>query len=260
MRELSRLLNLEFRKITSLRIFWIFSICVILLSAVGSFFMTFAAMSAKGGGIDLSDGSSTALLLSVPVPLYCLCGLALGVYIFTVELRYNSYPITLLLSPSKLPVIFAKLVIAVVFQFTIVSISSLTSVAVTVFLLKAGGFDLPRGIFGIVGSSVVVSVIWAVAGLALGLLLRSMVAAILVSVVFVYFLETIIAVILRSLGWDLAASLLPSSATNSAIGGSIMNSALGLKLLSPLHGFAVVFIYALALLIAGVIVEQRRET
>ena len=236
-----RVVRSEWTKLRALRsTWWCGLLAAVLIVGLG------AAIAGSGTPYRVSAGNSAAGGVSVSLAGVVIAQLVLGVLLFSGEYATGMIRATLAVVPSRLPVLWAKLIILV---GLVLPLSLLAGVAeffvATALESSRGGSAIsltdPGVLREVIGASVYLAVI-AVIGLALGALLRRTAAGLSVFAA-VFFVVPIV------------AAYLPHSITGfvpylpSNAGGALWGAGklFGGHQLSPWNGFAVLCGYAVVL-------------
>jgi ABC-2 type transport system permease protein len=232
----------EWTKLSALRSTWYCTlISVILLVGVG-------ALAAGGTPYRVSAGHPAATAVSVSLYGILLAQLVLGVLgvlVFSGEYGTGMIRATMAVVPSRLPVLWAKLLVLAGLVLPVTLLAALAEFFVATAIQSARGGSAisltdPGVLRTVIGASLYLTVA-AVIGLALGALLRK--TAVGVSVFAGLFL--VAPLIVAQLPHSVAriAPYLPSSA-----GGSLWGQPLATHPLGPWAGFAVLCGYAVVLI------------
>lgn len=95
-------------------------------------------------------------------------------------------------------------------------------VAIPFVLGKDGSLFLSKGSsWQALTMNLVSLAVWAMIGMALGILIRNMIASVLVAIGFSYMLEPLLNLLFQAKNWSVATNLMPSGATDGMIGVSL---------------------------------------
>ena len=239
-----RVVRAEWAKLRALRSTWWCALtAVVLIVGLG------AAIAGSGAPYHVSPGNTAAGGVTVSLVGILFAQLVLGVLgvlAFSGEYATGMIRATLAVVPSRLPVLWAKLIVLVAFMLPLGLLAALAEFFVTSALeASRGGSALsltdPGVLQEVIGASLYLTVI-AVIGVALGALLRRTAAGLSVFAA-VFLVVPLVAAYLPA-GIKGFAPYLPSNA-----GGTIWGAGklFGGQQLSPWTGFAVLCGYAVVL-------------
>ena len=239
-----RVVRAEWAKLRALRSTWWCALtAVVLIVGLG------AAIAGSGAPYHVSPGNTAAGGVTVSLVGILFAQLVLGVLgvlAFSGEYATGMIRATLAVVPSRLPVLWAKLIVLVAFMLPLSLLAALAEFFVTSALESSrGGSALsltdPGVLQEVIGASLYLTVI-AVIGVALGALLRRTAAGLSVFAA-VFLVVPLVAAYLPA-GIKGFAPYLPSNA-----GGTIWGAGklFGGQQLSPWTGFAVLCGYAVVL-------------
>ena len=239
-----RVVRAEWIKLRALRsTWWCGLLAVVLIVGLG------AAIAGSGAPYTISAGNSAAGGVSVSLAGVVIAQLVLGVLgvlMFSGEYATGMIRATLAVVPSRLPVLWAKLIVLV---GLVLPLSLLAAVAeffvATALESSRGGSAIsltdPGVLREVAGASLYLAVI-AVIGLALGALLRRTAAGLSVFAAVFFVVPIVTAYLPRSIQGF--APYLPSNAGGTLWGAGKL---FGGQQLSPWNGFAVLCGYAVVL-------------
>ena len=226
-------LRAEFAKLFTVRLWWI--LLLILIGYVAFIAATLAAVFtalpdlASNGGQPLPQIEDVHLLVySSASSIGYVFPVLLGALATTAEFRNQTLTPTFLASPGRASVLVAKLV-ALAVMGAIYGVGALVgSVGVGAGLLAAlGGEPALDSVdtWAMFGRVVIAMSLWAVIGVALGALVRSQVAAIVLVLAFTQFLEPILRLATSFVDWTAhIGKFLPGAASDALVGSSIFTS------------------------------------
>jgi len=234
----------EIRKLSTLRLPWgVLAAAAVLPGAVSALFMH-----------DFADRlriSVPELVAGVAQPAWFLV-IVVAVLAAASEFQHGTVVTTLLATPRRARVLAAKAVVAAGFGIVVTAVAAVTTVAGAAVIAAAEGLPLALGTWadlsGALGA-VVLGGLWAVVGIALGLLTRSTALALTAVLVWKFVLEGIVPVVSGNPG---ISDWLPSEAGKAAIGAAGAD-------LSALQGVVVVVGYAAVLAALAAISFVRRD-
>lgn len=261
------LIRAEILKVTSTRVWWALLIGVVLLTAVGTLATAaFAGAAPEGsfGAVPAPDDPRTLQTIygSGWSGAY-LFALIIGIIGMTGEYRYQTVTPTFLSTPTRTPVVLAKLVAHFGVGLVYGVIAAITAVVSGAIVLSVRGFDLGLGAEGVWRSillSVLAVALWALLGLGLGTLIRNQVVAILIALAVTVIVEPLLTVVFNQV--DIAdvdlsgvVAYLPSNASTAIFSGVDA----GFTLLAWWAGALVLMAYAVVMGSVGVVLSQRRD-
>lgn len=139
------------------------------------------------------------------------------------EYRHRTLGSTYLATPHRWRVITAKAGSLMIFGLLFGAVSVLAGVLVAVpfIMINNGDFLLLRGdTWRSLGLGVLSIALWTMIGMGIGILVQSMVVAMLVGIGFAYIVEPALTVLFFVQDWQLPLNLMPSGATNAMLGVS----------------------------------------
>ena len=183
--------------------------------------------------------------------------LVLGIIIGASDRRHGTATTTFLATPSRGRVIITKMIVAAAAGLLYGVATQAVTVAVAAPVVLARGAELNLGnpavqrslALGIPGIA-----LWGVIGVALGILLRNQVAAILVAVGYIFIGDFLLAGGLNLAQLDAAASYTPNNASNAIVGGFT-----GFELLDWWAGMLVLLGYGVAIALLGWLIGRTRD-
>jgi len=247
-----RVVRSEWTKLRALRsTWWCALIAVVLIVGLG------AAIAGSGAPYKISAGNSAAGGVTVSLVAQLVLGV-LGILLFSGEYATGMIRATLAVVPSRLPVLWAKLIVLVGLMLPLSLLAAVAEFFVATALESSRGGSAisltdPGVLREVAGASLYLTVI-AVIGLALGALLRRTAAGLSVFAA-VFLVVPLVAAYLPQ-GIKGFAPYLPSNA-----GGTIWGAGklFGGHQLGPWTGFAVLCGYAAVLIAAAAWRLRRRD-
>ena len=239
-----RVVRSEWTKLRALRsTWWCGLLAVVLIVGLG------AAIAGSGAPYKISAGNSAAGGVSVSLAGVVIAQLVLGVLgvlMFSGEYATGMIRATLAVVPSRLPVLWAKLIVLVGLVLPLSLLAAVAEFFVTSALESSRGGSAisltgPGVLREVAGASVYLAVI-AVIGLALGALLRRTAAGLSVFAAVFFVVPIVTAYLPHSIQGF--APYLPSNAGGALWGAGKL---FGGQQLSPWNGFAVLCGYAVVL-------------
>jgi ABC-2 type transport system permease protein len=161
----------------------------------------------------LVEGAGFALLL----------GLILAITVATTEFRHGTITPTLLTTPRREIVVAAKAIAAILVSIGFALLAFLTLAVVGSIWLAAVGADnqlADPDVLGAAAKLLLAAPIWALVGIAVGVLVQSQVAALVGTLIWIFLAETIIVAVLELLDVGGLADYLPFQALDAADGTS----------------------------------------
>jgi ABC-2 type transport system permease protein len=178
----------------------------------------------------------------------------LAVLMITNEYRSGQISTTLLSVPRRTPVVVAKAVIIAGVSFVIGVVSSAVGFAVAPAILAGGGYgyvlETPELMRLVLGSGLYLAAI-GIIGLALGTIIRNVVAAVLATIVFLVIVP-VIPQMFSEYGTEITR-FFPIQA------GSLLLAPAGTDPMGPWIGSAVLLAWTLVLFVVAVITVKRRD-
>jgi hypothetical protein len=255
-------LRSEFRKFFSTRLWW-----VLLAIAFGYMAFTAAAVAlafhfaGAETGIDLSGFGLAEYVYGLGPSGGYVFPLLIGAMSATGEYRHQTITPTFLGEPRRWVVLIAKMLSST-------PLGLLYGIGLTAGCVLAGALCLAlvgeptqlgsADTWELIGRCLLAMVLWTVLGVGLGVLLKNQVAAIIVVLAFVSFLEPVIRVIPFATGFDMPwVSYLPGAA-GEAISGVSMYAGM-VELLPWYGGVGVMAAYGVIFAVAGYFTTFRRD-
>jgi ABC-2 type transport system permease protein len=215
---LSGVLRAELRKITTIRLWWIMLICILVLS--GGYAAGVALLQPETGA-PFQDPGIVRSVYNGGNPVARVLAVVLGIAAMGFEYRHHTLAATYLATPRRNRVLLGKASSLLLFGLLYGVLSVLAGVvAAAPFLLSGNGsFFLDRWdtwrslILGVVSL-----VLWTMFGMGIGLLIKNLLVAMLVGITFAYLVEPILSLIFYLQHWETALNLTPTGATNAMLG------------------------------------------
>ncbi|WP_150240382.1 ABC transporter permease [Nocardiopsis quinghaiensis] len=250
------LVKSELRKVLTTRLWWILLLASLAWVALSLGIVVFASGMEGALSRDSTEYAGSVWPMGASGTLFAM---VIGIMMVTSEYQHRTINVTFLVSPRRLPVVLGKVVaaalVSLVFGLVVVGASALAAGA---SILSGGGAlnlvdnQVPRILVG----SVAAYVVYAMIGVGLGALIRNQVAALVVSVLWVFMLEPILVVIpqLQDIGkW------MPGGAV-SALYDTGIDYGFGVADLLPVWGAALVLVgYAAVAIALASITTLRRD-
>jgi len=255
---MTNLIRAEFRKLRSTRSWML----LLVLALVYCLAITVAFTLLGSRGKDTPDLTTAAGLSSVYswVSQAYVFTLILGVLGITTEYRHKTITATLLAVPRRGRMIVAKLLtyLIVGFGFAVVIVGVTFGAAALILTVRgfsptAPGLDLPQIILG----GLLTITLYAVMGVGLGVLIRNQIAAIVGALIYIWWIESLVVVLLPGVGkW------LPGGAAQAMLNmdfGAASGGQIGGDLLSWWGGCVVFLGYTAVLTVLGSRLTVRRD-
>lgn len=258
---MTRLIRSEALKLRTTRLWWGLLLGVVGLVALNVLPSALFAGQDFGAGVPASPGlDEIAGLTAVYGAGYqsgYLIVLVLGIIIGAADARHGTATQTFLATPARGRVIVAKMTVSAVAGLLYGVVAQVTTVAAAAPVILARGAQLQLGEGAVVRSlalGIAGIALWGVVGVALGVLLRNQVAAILVAVVYTFIGDFLIAGGLSLADLEGAAPYTPNNASAAVVGGFT-----GFPLLEWWVGLLVLLAYGLVIAFAGWAIGRRRD-
>jgi ABC-2 type transport system permease protein len=152
-----------------------------------------------------------------------LFALIIGIVAVTNEFRHGTITPTLLTTPRREIVVLAKAIAAILVSIGFALLAFLTLAVVGSIWLAAVGADnqlADPDVLGAAAKLLLAAPIWALVGIAVGVLVQSQVAALVGTLIWIFLAETIIVAVLELLDVGGLADYLPFQALDAADGTS----------------------------------------
>ncbi len=256
----------ELRKLLSTKLWWLLAILM------AAYLIFIAAVMALSVTVTLPGEEATIMnvgldeakmIYALTSPIGYVFPLIIGSLIFTGEFRHKTITASLLVEPSRTVLMLAKLAVAAVVGLIYGVVGTISTVAGSAPLLEwrgNGAYLYSREVLVLLGMSVLVMVMWAVLGTAVGSVLTNQVAAIIVILAFTQFVEPIARLALGA--WHVTESVakfFPGSAADAVVGTSFFSQGGSADLLGRPAGAAVLLGYVLIFALVGRFVTLRRD-
>lgn len=140
------------------------------------------------------------------------------------EYRHRTLADSYLAVPRRWQLVTGKAIVTAFYGLAFGLVATVIGflVAIPFVLGKDGGMFLGKGsTWQALTMNVVSLAVWAMIGMALGILIRNMIAAVLVAIGFSYMLEPLLNLLFQAKDWAVATNLMPSGATDGMIGVSL---------------------------------------
>lgn len=256
-----RLLRSELLKLRTTRLWWGMLLGIIGLVALNVVPSALFAGQAFGGGVPTSPaldepGGLTGVYGAGYQSAYLMV-LVVGVIIGASDRRHRTDTMTFLATPSRGRVVVAKMIVAATVGLAYGLVAEIVTVAAAAPVILSRGAQLgldtaevQRSLaLGVPGIA-----LWGVIGVALGILLRNQIAAILVAVGYIFVGDLLIAGGLSLADLDGAVPYTPNNASNAIVGGFT-----GFAQLEWWGGMLVLLGYGVAIAALGWLFGRKRD-
>jgi ABC-2 type transport system permease protein len=192
--------------------------------ACGLITMIVALTSGRRNGNDvtppLSDPDQVRTVYGISYGIGTLFTLILGIIVICGEFRHQTITPTVLASPRRNRVVYAKLAGTTVTSLLSGLAMGIIGVSVGMIVITAKGYSVRLGDSDIqktLGLSLLGLVVWGVLGLGVGTLLKNQIAAILVVLGWTFVAENLIVAGLNALKWYWFTKFLPGQASTAMV-------------------------------------------
>lgn len=258
---MSRLIRSEMLKLRTTRLWWGLLLGLVGLVALNVLPAALLAGQDFGPGIPSSPPlDQIAGLQAVYGAGYqsgYLIALVLGIIIGASDRRHGTATQTFLATPSRGRIIVAKMVVAALAGLLYGLVCELVTVAVAAPVVLAKNADLSldnADVLRSIALGVPGIALWGVIGVALGILLRNQIAAILVAVSYIFLGDFLVSGALSLLDLDVAARFTPNNASSAVVGAFT-----GFELLEWWAGILVLLGYGIVIAVLGWVIGRRRD-
>jgi ABC-2 type transport system permease protein len=268
-------LKAEFAKLLSTRLWWVLMIILVvyvtsMAAMLAAIFGGLPELAEAGGMPPLPPEVVSPLVYSTASSIGYVFPILLGALATTAEFRHQTLTPTFLVTPRRSTVLVAKLIALSVFGALYGVASLIGSVGAGAGILAAFGVETgldSSDMWAMFGRIVLSMVLWAAVGVALGVLVRSQVAAIVILLAFTQFVEPILRLGASAFEWTAhIGKFLPGAASDALVGASVysmMGTSMGSDVapvaLEWWQGGLVLLALAVAFSIAGHIVTWRKD-
>jgi ABC-2 type transport system permease protein len=239
------LVRSEFRKLCTTRTVYGLlagAVALVVVAAIGTVHDT--------GVATLSGPLHAAVFMHVLPFVLPVFLLALGIRAITEEFRFGSIVPTLLASPDRRRMIFAKLAVMTGAAVVFVAATSAVAIGLGTTLAVAKGASITvviAPLAAMIGKLLGVAALWAGIGLGVGLVVKHQVAAAVGALIWLFVGEQLVGALASGI-----ARFLPAHAANGVF-------SVQAGLLAPLAATVVLVAWTVGALIAGTIVMERRD-
>lgn len=262
---MSGILRSELRKVTTTRLWWLLLICVAVLTVAGCVLPAAVALGPSRGAGAASPFTDPGLVRSVVHggnPVARALAMVFAIVFVGAEHRYGTLTATALAAPRRLPLAGARagalLLVGLLFGAVTVVLGLATAGAVVSTYGGRVGLDA-SATWRSLGLGVVAVALWTLVGLGIGLLVRNLLVAVLVGLGVGFLLESAASAAAFLLHADRLLAVLPTGATNAALG---VTAPVSLASPTPLvwwQGALVLAGWCLAPALVGVFATFRRD-
>lgn len=180
------------------------------LSAVGTISMVATTqLPQRHLMLQLTDEAGMHTVMASAASGY-LFALIIGIVMATTEFRHSTAVATYLAQPNRKTVLLAKMLVAAAMGFTLQLLSTIVGmVAGTLYANRYPHFALPMEQYGrILAGALLVGVVLAVVGVAVGMLIRSQMVAVVLSILWLQLVEGLLIVFVDGLGkWSIRGAI-----------------------------------------------------
>jgi ABC-2 type transport system permease protein len=246
---MSALVRSEFLKVQTVRSWWAYLIVIVLLAGL--------ATAAEIGSTEQIRGTvDFQVTLVDAVGIAALIAIILGITVVTSEFRHGTITPTSLVEPRRERVLAAKAVSSglIGVGFALLALATIAVVAlIWLPLVDADVLLLERDVLTRAAQLVLLTVLWALMGVAIGAVVHSQVAALVGTLVWIFIGETLLWGLFGLLDQEGVTAYLPFRALDSADGTHEAD------MLGYWPGVAVSLAWIAALGAAGVVRTVRRD-
>lgn len=250
------LLLSEYRKLTYARANWALLLASVAFAVFGTA-VTPLALEVIGLGLESEELVDSVYANAISGYIFALI---LGVLLMANEFRHGTAVATFLSRPNRASVLFAKFALAATSGALLMLLSALAAIAVTAPILSLfpEAAAPSEGIFtNLLLASVLSGAVLGVMGVAIGALVRSQVAAIVGSLIYLFLIDPILVALLPDVGkW------FPSGLITAMLSLDISAVELGIdttRFLEPLPAALILIAYAAVFGAAALATSMRRD-
>jgi ABC-2 type transport system permease protein len=251
------LVKSEFRKAFSTKLLWILTLSAlgfVLLSVVLGVYLTPGPPGAEDANVLLVPAAVTNIFSSAGSASIFV--IILGIIAMSGEYRNQTITSTFLATPRRQSVIFAKVIAYSIIAFFI-AVIMWVSVVVVASLLLTTVEHAPiewNSVFEILGGTILGLVLYAILGVAIGALITNQVAAVVITLVWIFVVEALLTVFVDWLGkW------LPGGALNSILQATNTSGIGGTEALSVSAAALLLIAYTVVFAAAAVFTTNRKD-
>ncbi len=251
------LVKSEFRKAFSTKLLWILNLSAlgfVLLSVVLGVYLTPGPPGAEDANVLLVPAAVTNIFSSAGSASIFV--IILGIIAMSGEYRNQTITSTFLATPRRQSVIFAKVIAYSIIAF-VIAVIMWVSVVVVASLLLTTVEHAPiewNSVFEILGGTILGLVLYAILGVAIGALITNQVAAVVITLVWIFVVEALLTVFVDWLGkW------LPGGALNSILQATNTSGIGGTEALSVSAAALLLIAYTVVFAAAAVFTTNRKD-
>ncbi|WP_241385193.1 ABC transporter permease [Rhodococcus sp. CH91] len=211
---MTALLTAEFRKVVSLRYWWILGLAPLLVGLFcGALTLPVARRLEFGFGDGFAEAVAAAVGISLALSLVFLFAAVFGAVETSSEFTHRTIVTTFLTTRGRDRVLAAKFAIVAAIGLLYCIVAEVAAAATLV--LFGGGFDGADlgSVAKVLAIGLFCALMWSLIGAGLGLLTRSTAGSVLAICAWVPFGESVVSLVLHGLGLGALASYLPAQAT-----------------------------------------------
>ena len=220
---MSGVLHAELRRISTTKLWWIVLISIFVLSAGYAALPAVAALLQSRVGVASSPFADPGIVRSIyngGNVLSRILAMVVGIVAAGSEYRYATLASSYLATPRRVRLLVGKaealLIFGMIYGITSVAAGILVSVP---FVLAHGGTFLLNE--PATWRSIILGVcsiaLWTLIGMGLGILIKNMLSALVVGIIFGFLVEPIVSIVFFLKSWDQLLNLMPSGATNAML-------------------------------------------
>ncbi|MFK4788602.1 hypothetical protein [Microbacterium sp. ZW T5_56] len=255
------ILRTETRKFLSLKLWWLAGGIVPLAALAATAALLFVVGLSSRSPMNLDSPDHLLAAANLLGSVGYVVPLGVGVLIYTSDVAHRTLAVTLIGEPSRTRIYASKVIVAAGYGAALGVLTAVGGAVGTSAGLRVSGSASSGDVF--IDSRVflitVTFSLWAVLGVGLGSLIRSSLIAIVGALAVTQLLEPLARLALSTLGYQWAVQVLPGAANDAAIGGSLVNLAMGGAPASVSAGMAVLACYAVLAVAAGAVRSARFE-
>lgn len=224
-----RALKAELLKLLTTKLWWIMAIGIVLIMAVFTGGMALIFHLAEPGGHAFEDRAVLDVLQTIGHSTARILALVVGVMVIGGEYRHKTLATTYLAVPNRYVVMAAKIIVVLLLGFFYGLIGTIAAVMTVSVFSVINDVD-PQLFTGdtwqLVALSALTMALWTLMGMAFGILIRNMIAAVIVAIAFAYMVEPMVTFAMMFLSqaypdnglWSIIQNLMPSGASMVVIG------------------------------------------
>jgi len=253
----------EFRKLVSVKLWWILLVVLVLYTTPVAAFLTSVVSTSTRTPLDAHSAAGQLLIYNLVPGLGYVFPLVIGAVIATSEYSTGLAVVTFATQPWRIAVIFAKSIVAVLTGLAYGAIGSACCVIVAapIFAQHGAVYLSDASTWWSLAGGVVAMGCWGGIGVGFGALVRNQLVAVVVLVGFTQFVEPIVRIVVGTISSssDLLTHLLPAAASDALSGGSLISAAAGSGTWPQWAGATVLAGYVVVLSVAGGLATRIRD-